>query len=184
MSSAPKWLQLLGSRFACFFLFQITKNRTQRNRRPIGCEVRIRTVAKKFSIGGHYICAGDLTLWRFDEISTDLWCFIWGAEWLDGLRTTNQNLIKSLLIYISIWEAEWLDGLRTNNLRHKTQTRFCILFLFSYFLSLCGRVLWLPVGKVTFACYSRSSRSLIFLPWEQYQLAQVLNSNLISEWLS
>jgi len=32
-----------------------------------------------------------------------------------------------------------------------------------------------------FACYSSSS--LIFLSWEQYKLAQVLSSNLISEWL-
>jgi len=42
----------------------------------------------------------------------------------------------------------------------------------------------LPIGKVTFACYSRSPISLIFSAWEaweQYKLAQVLNSNLISE---
>jgi len=39
----------------------------------------------------------------------------------------------------------------------------------------------LPIGKVTFACYSRSPLSLIFLAWEQYKLAQVINSNLISE---
>jgi len=40
------------------------------------------------------------------------------------------------------------------------------------------------VGKVTFACYSSSSRySLICLAWKQYKLAHVLNSNLISEWL-
>jgi len=40
----------------------------------------------------------------------------------------------------------------------------------------------LPVGKVAFACYSSSSRySLIFLAWEQYKLAQVLKSNVISE---
>jgi len=43
-------------------------------------------------------------------------------------------------------------------------------------------LLRLPVGKVDFACYSISSRSsLICLAWEQYKLAQVLNSNLISE---
>jgi len=39
----------------------------------------------------------------------------------------------------------------------------------------------LPIGKVTFACYSRSPMSLIILAWEQYKLAQVLSSNLISE---
>jgi len=37
---------------------------------------------------------------------------------------------------------------------------------------------------MTFACYLSSSKSfLICLAWEQYKLAQVLNSNLISEWL-
>jgi len=42
----------------------------------------------------------------------------------------------------------------------------------------------LPVSKVTFACYSSSSRSsLICLAWEQYKLEQILISNLISEWL-
>jgi len=39
----------------------------------------------------------------------------------------------------------------------------------------------LPVGKVAFACYSSSSRSLICLAWKQYKLVQVFNSNLISE---
>jgi len=43
--------------------------------------------------------------------------------------------------------------------------------------------MWLLIGKVTFACYSRSSKSLICLGWEQCKLAQVLNNNLISEWL-
>jgi len=48
-----------------------------------------------------------------------------------------------------------------------------------------GRVLRLPVGKIAFACYSISSRSsLICFAWEQYKLAQVLNSNLISDYLS
>jgi len=47
-----------------------------------------------------------------------------------------------------------------------------------------GSVLRLPVGKVAYACYSISSRSLICLAWEQYKLAQVLSSNLISEWLT
>jgi len=42
----------------------------------------------------------------------------------------------------------------------------------------------LSVGKVTFACYASSSRSsLICLAWKQNKFAQVLNSNLISEWL-
>jgi len=45
------------------------------------------------------------------------------------------------------------------------------------------RLLWLPVGKVTFACYSSSLRSLICLAWEKYKLAQVLHSILISEWI-
>jgi len=36
--------------------------------------------------------------------------------------------------------------------------------------------------KRTFACYSSSLRSsLICLAWEKHKLAQVLNSNLISE---
>ena len=56
----------------------------------------------------------------------------------------------------------------------------------SQHLSCWGRVLRLPVGNGAFSCYSSSSRtisSLIFLAWEQYKLAQALNSNLISEWL-
>jgi len=59
-----------------------------------------------------------------------------------------------------------------------------ILLLPPFYLSLWGRVLWLPVGKVTFACYSisNSSRSsLICLTWKQYKLPLVLNSNLIFE---
>ena len=72
----------------------------------------------------------------------------------------------------------WLDKLRTTNLRHQTQTRFCHVFAVSQ--SRWGGVLRLPAGKVAFACYSSSSRSsLICLAWEQYKLAQVLNSNLI-----
>ena len=68
------------------------------------------------------------------------------------------------------------------SMRHHTQTRFC--HFFAVYLSRWGRVLRLPVGKVALACYSSSSRSsLICLAWEQYKLAQVLNSNLISEWL-
>jgi len=69
--------------------------------------------------------------------------------------------------------------------RHQTQTRVCHFIAFSYpFLCLCFRVLWLPVGKMTFAGHSRSSRSsLICSAWEQYKLSQVFNSNLISEWL-
>jgi len=40
----------------------------------------------------------------------------------------------------------------------------------------------MPVGKLTFACYSRSSRSaLTCLARKQYKLAQVLNTDLISE---
>ena len=42
-------VELLGSRFACFLLFQ-TPN--QRNRRAKWCEVQIRTVSRKSLIGG------------------------------------------------------------------------------------------------------------------------------------
>jgi len=76
----------------------------------------------------------------------------------------------------------WLHKAKNTNLRHQTQTPFCHFFA----VSVCrwGRVPRLPVGKVAFTCYSRSSRSfLICLAWEQYKLAQVLYSNLISEWL-
>jgi len=75
-----------------------------------------------------------------------------------------------------------LHKLRTTNLR-QTQTRFSHFFDVS--LSRWGSVLRFPVvGKVAFSCYSSSSRSsLIFPAWEQYNLAQVLNNNLISEWL-
>ena len=72
--------------------------------------------------------------------------------------------------------------LRTTNLRHQSQTHFAIFLLFSCFVGeefcSCQLVKWLLL------CYSSSSRSsLICLAWEQYKLAQVLNSNPISEWL-
>jgi len=77
----------------------------------------------------------------------------------------------------------WLHKLKNTNLRHQTQTRFCHFFAVS--VSRWGRVLRLPVGKVAFACCSILSRSsLICWAWEQYKLPQVLNSNLISEWLT
>jgi len=150
-------VEMLGSRFACLLLFQTAKNWTQRNRRAKWREVQIRTVARKYSTGRYYICAGRLDILK-----------IW------------QNVHRSVVFYISIWEAEnraLIWGIRPNR-------AFVIFFLFPYFLSLWGRVQWLPTGKVTFACYSRSPISLRFLAWEQYKLAQVLNSNLISEWLS
>jgi len=49
--------------------------------------------------------------------------------------------------------SAWLDKLKTTNVRHQTQTRFCHFLAVTLFLSLWGRVLWLPVGKVTFACF-------------------------------
>ena len=75
----------------------------------------------------------------------------------------------------------WLHKLRTTNLRHQTQMHFC--HFFAACLSHWGRVLQLPVGKVAFAYYSSLSRcSLICLTWKQYNLVQVVNSTLISEW--
>ena len=69
------------------------------------------------------------------------------------------------------------------NLRHQTQARFCNFWLFPCLVEeeeFCGCQLAVSFN----ACYSSSSRSsLICLAWEQYKLAQVLNSNLISEWL-
>ena len=44
-------VELLGSRFAYLLLFRTAKNQTQRNRRAKWCEVHIRTVARKSSIG-------------------------------------------------------------------------------------------------------------------------------------
>jgi len=64
------------------------------------------------------------------------------------------------MFYISILGAEWLNGLRTTNLRHKTQTRFCNFLAVSLFFVSLGKSSVVPAGKVTFACYSRS---LIFL---------------------
>ena len=76
-----------------------------------------------------------------------------------------------------------LHKLKSTNPWHQAQTRFCHFFGVS--VSRWGRVVRLSVGKVAFACYSISSRSsLICLAWEQYKVAQVLNSNLISEWLT
>jgi len=76
----------------------------------------------------------------------------------------------------------WLHKLKSTNLRHQAKTPCCHFFAVS--VSRWGRVLRLPVAKVVFACYSRSSRSfLICLAWQQHKLAQVLNSNLITEWL-
>ena len=149
-------VELLGSWFACLLLFQTAKNRMQRNRRAKWCEVQIRTVARKSSIG-------DIT---FPQGT-------WHSE-----NLTKSPLICSVLyLNLSGWEP-LIWGIRPKR-------AFVILFLFSYFLSLWGRVMWLTIGKVTFACYSISLRSsLIFVAWEQYKLVQALNSHLISEWLS
>jgi len=77
-----------------------------------------------------------------------------------------------------------LDKLKTTNVRHQTHTRFVIFLLLHFSLCLWGRGLWLPVGKVNFAClWSSLKSSLNGLAWEQYKLAQVLNSNVVSEWL-
>jgi len=60
------------------------------------------------------------------------------------------------------------------------QNALCHFLAFSLFFD----SLWLQVDKVNFSCYSSPSRSsLIFFAWEQYKLAQVLNSKQISEWL-
>jgi len=150
-------VELLGSQFACWLLFHTAKNRTQRNRRAKSCEVQNRTVARKSSIGGYYICAGGLDLLKILS-----------------------NLHWFVVFYIYIW------GLKTTDLKgiKPTKRALVIFFLFLYFLSLWGSVLRSSIGKVTFAYYSRSPISLIFFAWEQYKLTQVLNSNLISEWLS
>jgi len=58
--------------------------------------------------------------------------------------------------------------------------RFCHFLAISLFFVSLVKSYVVTVGKVTFACYSSSSRTLICLEWQQYKLAQVLNSNLIS----
>ena len=65
-------IELKGSRFGCFLLFQTAKNRTQWNRRVKWCEVQIRTIARKSSIGGYYICAGWLDILKNWWNLTDL----------------------------------------------------------------------------------------------------------------
>ena len=55
-------VELLGSRFACLLLFQTARNRTQRNRLAKWCEVQIRTVARKSSVGAYFSCAGGLDI--------------------------------------------------------------------------------------------------------------------------
>jgi len=133
-------VELLGSRFVCLLLFQTEKNRTQRNRHAKWCEFQIRIVARKSSRRGYYIGAEGLDILKIFEKSPLICSFhisIWGTE--------NHALIWSI----------------------KPKRTFVIFFLFPYCLSLLGRVLWLPIGKVTFASSSRSPISLIFSAWEQ-----------------
>ena len=81
-----------------------------------------------------------------------------------------------------IGQIVWLDKPKVSD--PNALRAFVISLLFPISLSLRRRLVWLPVGKVTFACYSNSSKSsLICTAFEQYKLEQVLNSNLISEWL-
>jgi len=83
-SNVPKWLQPLGSRFACLLFFQTAKNRTQWNR------------LKKVSGSGAFTFAqGDLTFWKFYKISKDLHCFIFQ---FGGTEPTNA----------SWWQQNWL----------------------------------------------------------------------------
>ena len=102
-------VEMLGSRFACLLLFQTAKNWTQRNRRAKWREVQIRTVARKYSTGRYYICAGRLDILK-----------IW------------QNVHRSVVFYISIWEAEnraLIWGIRPNR-------AFVIFFVSLFFVSL------------------------------------------------
>jgi len=80
--------------------------------------------------------------------------------------------------------SAWLD-VKLNATKASSDPNAVLSFLLlPLSLSLWGRVLWLPVIKVTFVCYSSSLRSSrTSLAWELYKRAQVINSNLISEWL-
>ena len=104
-------------------------------------------------------------------------------NWFLILLNLEKNLSPEQLVTIKLRNKTSCGCIKSTNLRHQTQTRFCHFFAVS--VSRWGRVLRLPVGKIAFDCYSISSRSsLICLAWDQYKLAQVLNSNLISEWLT
>ena len=89
-----------------------------------------------------------------------------------------KNLTHTSKIGLRHVSSAWLHKLIITNLSYQSQTRFCHFLAVPRSLFLWGRFLWLPVGKVTFACYSSSSRSfLTCLAWKQYKLAQVLNSD-------
>jgi len=155
MWNARNWLNCwVHDSRVCYF-FRLQESNAMKPSREMMWDSNQNRRQKVFN-RGYYICAGGL----------------------DILKILS-NLHWFVVFYISIWGLKtliWGIG--------PTKRAFVIFFLFLYFLSLWGRALWLSIGEVTFACYSRSPISLIFLAWEQYKLTQVLNSNLISEWLS
>ena len=64
------------SLFACFLLCQPGKNRMQLNYRVKRCGVKNQNRRQKVLNRGLKFSQGVLTFWTFDEIFTDLWCFI------------------------------------------------------------------------------------------------------------
>jgi len=75
------------------------------------------------------------------------------------LLNFENGLPPEQLVTIKLRNKASRGGIKTKNHCSKAfdPNRFCHFLAVS--LSRWGRVLWLPVGKVAFACYSSSSRS-------------------------
>jgi len=97
--------------------------------------IEIRTVGRKFSIGGLWVCSGQIDTIKIDKNSTDLECFIfhfekvwsivWGAKspktpMATGLvETYGKGNLNSFFYFLFFY-------FRSESLRRKYQSRFVI----------------------------------------------------------
>ena len=115
--NAPKWLQLVGSRFARFLLFQIAKNRTQvatkRSRKSMW-DLNQNRRQKVFTIAGFtFAYAGHLTFWKCYKISTDY-------------SVSYFNLEGMLPVATGVFQTSWAQILAGNILTLNLETQvFC-----------------------------------------------------------
>ena len=89
--------------------------------------------------------------------------------------------ISALYKCMNYYYYYYLRHIRTTNLRHKTQTRFCNFLSVSLFFVSLGKSSVVANWQSDFCLLFKITNVSDFLSMEQYKLAQVLSSNLISE---